>query len=382
MNVDPVAPRPWADALAWIDSQPAPTATDDIPARDACGRVASRDLPSARDLPAARVSAADGYAVRASHTYGASDYNPLSIPLTDGTGPGATLLQAGDPLPAGADTVVPLECVDAHDGFIVVSQPCAVGDNVAEPGEDCRTGSLLVAKNARLLPARLALLTMAGISHVPVWRQPRVRLVTAGRFDQDGDSPMLAALIERDGGVVESSSHARDDEELATTLTAPGADLIMTVGGTGGGPADSAVAVARRLGTVDIHRVAINPGGHVTLARLGASHLPAVLLPGTPLACFAAYELLASRLVRRWSRLVDDQGPHRHLTAPLASKAVSVIGQRDLCRVRVHEGVVTPVAIADDRRLSTVTSTDGFVVIPESSEGYPAGTMVDVQLYD
>ena len=39
-------------------------------------------------------------------------------------------------------------------------------------------------------------------------------------------------------------------------------------------------------------------------------------------------------------------------------------------------------AIAENRLLATAVRADGFVLIPENSEGFPAGTEVTVHLYE
>ena len=65
------------------------------------------------DLPPFDRAAADGFALRADETVGASAYNPLPFrlgPASAGVAPGgAVAVESGDPLPAGADAVVRLE---------------------------------------------------------------------------------------------------------------------------------------------------------------------------------------------------------------------------------------------------------------------------------
>ncbi len=70
------------------------------------------------------------------------------------------------------------------------------------------------------------------------------------------------------------------------------------------------------------------------------------------------------------------------MTAPLARKLVSQIGRLDYCRVKIEAGRVEPLAIGGASVLSSTTRADGFVVIPDDSEGYPEGQRVEVFLYD
>jgi molybdopterin molybdotransferase len=61
---------------------------------------------------------------------------------------------------------------------------------------------------------------------------------------------------------------------------------------------------------------------------------------------------------------------------------VSTVGRVDYARVRLVEEEIEPLAISGASILSSTTRADGFVVVPEDSEGYAAGTEVDLYLYD
>jgi molybdopterin molybdotransferase len=105
------------------------------------------------------------------------------------------------------------------------------------------------------------------------------------------------------------------------------------------------------------------------------------LLPGNPVSCLAAYDFFAGRAIRGLGGR-PAAWPYRRVTAPLARKIVSAIGRLDYLRVRLVEGRVEPLAIGGASILSSTTRADGFVIVPDDSEGYPAGTEVEVFLYD
>jgi molybdopterin molybdotransferase len=50
--------------------------------------------------------------------------------------------------------------------------------------------------------------------------------------------------------------------------------------------------------------------------------------------------------------------------------------------VRLRDGQIEPLALSGASVLSSTTRADGFVVVPAASEGYAAGSEVDVYLYD
>ena len=95
---------------------------------------------------------------------------------------------------------------------------------------------------------------------------------------------------------------------------------------------------------------------------------PVLLLPGDPLACLCAYELLAGRLIRSLGGRSPEL-PHPVREAEVGRKIVSAIGFVDLCRVRLVDGRVEPVGSAEFGGLASSVRADGFVVIPAPLEG-------------
>ena len=65
----------------------------------------------------------------------------------------------------------------------------------------------------------------------------------------------------------------------------------------------------------------------------------------------------------------------------LARKISSPIGRLDYARVRLEGAVVEPLSVAGASVLSSTTRADGFVIVDDDSEGFPAGSDVDVWLY-
>jgi len=124
--------------------------------------------------------------------------------------------------------------------------------------------------------------------------------------------------------------------------------------------------------------VALRPGGSLGLGRVGA--VPVVLLPGEPLDCLSAYELVAGRLVRRLSGLPSEP-PLAQRMASLSRKIVSAIGLVDLCRVRLVGDTAEPIGIGEAGGILSAARADGFVLVPEGLEGYPPGATVSVYLW-
>ena len=378
--IDPCHPQA---AFDWADAWPLPQHTETLRVTEAAGRVLATSPVATRDHPPTTRAACDGYALRAADTLGASDYSPLPLelsPAPERVGRGQLLpVDDGDPLPEGADAVLPLDQADPAGRLLEVATGLAPGDGVEHAGQECRTGDALLTPDRRLRPQDLARLALAGIETVAVRRRPRVRLLLAGRWERDADGPMLAALIGRDGGEVIDQRVTADPAGLTPALLQADADLILVAGGTGLAARDCAVAALRAVGQVDHDGVAIHPGGSVVLGQSGAA--PVLLLPGTPLACLCAYDLLAARLLRRLAGRPDAM-PYRQRELRLARKIASRIGQLEIARVRIDGTSAEPIATAEGRVLATAVQADGFVLVPAHSEGYPQDSRVDVYLYD
>jgi molybdopterin molybdotransferase len=105
------------------------------------------------------------------------------------------------------------------------------------------------------------------------------------------------------------------------------------------------------------------------------------LLPGNPVSCLCAYDVFAGRAIRLLGGR-SAEWPYRCVKLPLERKLVSTVGRLDYARVRIVDGTVHPLAISGASVLSSTTRADGFVLIPDDSEGYPAESIVDVYLYD
>jgi molybdopterin molybdotransferase len=345
-----------AAAWAWLDALPlGPPET--VSASQALGRVTAAPVASPADQPDRDRAARDGHAVRAADTAGASAYSPIPLP--------AIPIVAGAALPPGTDAVLEPDAFDPHAGGALLG--LAPGDGVVRQGEQLRRGDPAIPPGTRLRPDHLALLAELGIAALAVRGTPRVRLRIAGpKAGADTLTPLLAGLLARDGA--------------AATLGATGeADLILLAGRSGPGPDDDAPAIlAAAGGRLDLHGIAIRPGGTSGLGWLG--DVPVLLLPGEPLACLGAYTLLAARLVRRLAGL--PWPPGRPIVVPLRRKIVSAIGVTDLARVCLHGDEATPLGPPEEGGLAGAARADGFVVVPEASEGHAAGSLVTVHLFD
>jgi molybdopterin molybdotransferase len=396
-----------ADAVRLIHDLARPLAAERVRLKEAAGRVLAAGVTAPIPVPRFARAAMDGYAVRGEETFGASDYNPLTLALVGEAFPGrpfagtvapgqAVRIMTGAPLPAGADAVVMAEYAQESDGggarSVTVTEAVPPGRHVGAIGEDIEAGQLLLRAGRVLRPQDVGVLASVGASDVQVVRRPVVRLVITG--DEllppgskpdgcrivDSNSLMLDALVRRDGGIVYQSGIVPDRREaVEAALLAEEGDVILVSGGSSVGAEDHAPAIVAARGELLVHGLAMRPSSPAGFGRLGERLV--FLLPGNPVSCLCAYDFFAGPAIRLLSGRSGDW-PYRRIRAKVARKIVSDIGRVDYARVRLTESGVEPIATSGASILSSTTRADGFIIVPRDSEGYAPGDDATVYLYD
>jgi molybdopterin molybdotransferase len=376
--------------LAWLEHRAAPLPAEAAALSEAAGRVLAEDVLAPLDWPPFDRAAVDGYALRGLDTVGAGGYGPVPLPLQAAGGslaPGAARrIAAGTPLPTGADAVVPRALAEESAGQVDILDAVAPGENVVRKGADIRIGSRVLTAGRRLGPRELAVLAALGLDRVAVVRRPRVRLLIAGyglagqgaaRGEQEvfeADGLMLIQLVQRDGGVPAECRHVPPGLDApAAALREPGADLVLIAGGSGEGWDDRAAAALAEAGELAFHGIALEPARSAGVGRVGEALV--VLLPGDPVACLCAYDCLAGPALRRMAGL-GSAVPYRSRCAVLARKIASTLGAAEYCRVRLTAEGAEPLAMGANTSLALLAAADGFLLVPEDSEGYPAGAEI------
>jgi molybdopterin molybdotransferase len=390
-----------AAALGWLDSQLHPLHGEDVPLRLAAGRVLAASVTSDVDVPGFDRATMDGYAVLADSTEGASAYNRLPLTVLGDSMPGrpfdgavaaaeAVRVMTGAPMPCGADAVLPAEWVEAEGDGIAALASVSPGKNVGRRGEDIVRGTKLLECGRILRPQDLGVLSSIGQGTAHVIRQPRVRLVVTGNellpsgsrpegfHIVDANGPMLAALVERDGGLVDFPGLVRDEPGAILEALQADADVVIVSGGSSVGVEDLAPMLVAQYGELAVHGIAMRPSSPTGLGRMG--HRLVVLLPGNPVSSLCAYDFFAGRAIRALGGRAKEW-QYRAIRGILTRKISSPIGRLDYARVKIKEGKVEPIAIAGASLLSSTTRADGFVIVGDDSEGFAAGAEVKVWLY-
>jgi molybdopterin molybdotransferase len=123
----------------------------------------------------------------------------------------------------------------------------------------------------------------------------------------------------------------------------------------------------------------MRPGSPTGIGRLGRRLV--FLLPGNPVSCLCAYDFFAGRAIRALGGRAKEW-PYRSKPARLTHALTSIAGRLDYVRVRERDGRAEPLAVGASAILSSTTQADGFVIVSADTQSVPAGTQVEVWLYE
>lgn len=388
-------------AVGWVRAHSHVLPAENVPLRELADRVLAKDVISDVDVPGFDRAMMDGFAVQAADTLGASPYNRLRLALTGTILPGgdpsakvssgqAVRIMTGTAIPPGVDAILPAEQAECLGSEVFAVSEVSPGKHVGRRGEDVARGTIVLTTGRRLRPQDLGVLSSIGFCEASVVRRPIVRILITGNEllpagskpsgyrVTDANGPMLSALVRRDGGIPTSAGIVADDPDRILAQMQSDADVILVSGGSSVGQEDHAPTLLAEYGELPIHGVAMRPSSPAGMGQLGERLV--FLLPGNPVSCLCAYDFFAGLAIRRMAGL-SDNWPYVQTQLKLKRKLVSTVGRLDYARVRLVDGQIEPLAISGAAILSSTTRADGFVVVPEDSEGYPAGAVVNVWLY-
>jgi molybdopterin molybdotransferase len=385
----------------------ATVAAERVPLAAGHGRVLAADLVAEADLPGFRRSTMDGYAVKASSTFGASDSAPALLTIVGSVemgrsaevvvSPGqAARILTGGMVPPGADAVVMVEHTEPVDETTIeVTRAVAPRQNLIEPADDVARGDTLLTRGARLRPQEIGLLAALGSSEVEVFRRPVVAVISTGDEVvpievgpapgqiRDVNSHTLSAMVERAGGVPRPLGIVGDDFDtlLAACRTAlADADTVLLSGGSSVGTRDLTLDVIEALpdSRVCLHGVAIKPGKPTILADVGGKAFWG--LPGHVASAMVVFHVLVRGSLERIAGARP--GPVTRVPARLSRNVASVHGRRDFLRVRLEDrdGDLWAVPVLGKSGLiRTMVEADGLVEIDRDVEGLEEGAEVLVE---
>ena len=389
-----------------------PVGEETVSLEDAFDRVLNVNLASPEDLPDFFKSTMDGYAVQSKNTFGATESLPALLEITGEVSMGeaeniavesgqAVKIPTGGMLPAGSDGVVMVEyCSLLDERTLEISRAISPLENTIQPGDDFKKGVVILPAGKHLRPQDLGVLAGLGFSEVPVFRKPKVAILSSGDEMvpvsqtprpgevRDINRYTLGALCRNMGAVpiymgICSDHFGPLKEMVEKALMA--ADTAWISGGSSVGTRDFTLKVFETLSdfALLVHGISISPGKPTIIGRTGAK--PVIGLPGHPASALVMAEVFMTRMLRTLSGNMDAcHDVHTVKQAILKRNIPSSGGREDYVRVRLEKDGEHLTAIpifGKSGLISTLVEADGLIRIDMNTEGLYEGDEVDVMLF-
>jgi molybdopterin molybdotransferase len=391
------------EARRLVLERASPLPAEQVPLRDALGRVLAVEVGAADPVPGFDNSAMDGFAVRAADTASA----PVTLQVVDESRAGrpaervlgageAIMISTGAMVPEGADSVVQVEDTSSRDASVEVGVTVEPGRNVRRAGEDVRSGESVIPPGTVLGAAELGVIASVGLGAAECTRRPRVCVLTTGDELHEPGEPLgpggirnsnahsVPALAEASGAEVAWVETVADDPAATRSATqrALDADVVVICGGVSVGEHDHVRAALAELGVEEAFwGVALRPGKPTSFGVHGGQGALVFGLPGNPVSAMVTFLLLARPAI---DALLGADTERRRATAILDEEYAKKPGRAHAVRCRLE--------LRDDgwharttgeqgsHVLTSMLGADALALIPTDSGTVPAGQRVEIEM--
>ncbi|MEM8613109.1 MAG: gephyrin-like molybdotransferase Glp [Cyanobacteria bacterium P01_H01_bin.105] len=380
------------------------------------GRVLGQAICSQLDFPHWDNSAMDGYAVR----YADLATAPVTLKVVEEIPAGqvpqhalrsgeAARIFTGGLLPAGADTVVMQENTQREGQQVSVLVAPSAQAFVRKQGSFYRAGAELLGPGTKIGAAEIAVLAAAQCGSVPVYRRPRVAILSTGDELVDINQPLgpgqivdsnryaLTALITESGAVPVPMGIVPDQKNAtrqAVSEALSQADIVISSGGVSVGDYDYVDQILVELGaTIHIRSVAVKPGKPLTVATFdspnkddnsggnsGGKQQLYFGLPGNPVSSLVSFWRFVQPALRKLSGVNMGWAP-TFVWAKTASD-LKASGQRETYLwgqlTSEDDGYRFTLATGghSSGNLVNLSRTNGLAVVPLGATGIQVGSLV------
>jgi molybdopterin molybdotransferase len=365
------------DALEIIYKNIKKKSREIIPIEEAIGRVVSRNYKAFFDLPRFDNSAMDGYAVKVADAglkVKIKEITYAGDQAEEGFSQGEVVkIMTGAPTPNGCESIVPIEDVVVEEDGIVLPRNIKMNMMIRWKGEDIKRGENFLDTNTKITAYSLALLASQGISHIEVYRKPKVVIFSTGEelkahYEKieahqlyNSNAPMFYARAKELGCDVSYISTSGDTlESLKESVqNAYDADLILTSGGVSVGDKDFTIQAFQELGMeILFSKVDIKPGKPTTFGKL--DNCLVINLPGNPLAGMVNFEMFVKPTILKLSG--TESFYHPLITTKMAKEYKIRAGKNSVILGTWNGSTFTPISNQKPGMVSPMALADGMIV--------------------
>ena len=303
-----------------------PVDTEEVPLSRLSGRILAQNVTARESIPPFDRSPYDGYAFRSEDTAQASQEAPVTLrileeipagsvshcPVTAGC---AVKVLTGAPIPQGADAVIKFERTEFTAETVTIFSPCKSGSNIVRAGEDVHAGDPLAKAGTVIDAGLLGTLASQNIPAAPVYRVPKIGIISTGSELVEVGSPripgkiydsnryMLCAAVSNLGLEPVLIGQAADNVPDILACIQQGlaqCDGLLLTGGVSVGDYDLTPDAMEQAGVEILFRgVDIKPG--MACAYGVWEGKPICALSGNPASAITNFHTIAAPVLRRLS---------------------------------------------------------------------------------
>jgi len=369
---------------------------EETPLGEALGLALAEDLRATVDSPPFDNSAVDGYAVRsadaeADRTFRVVDEAPAGRPAEKSVGEGEAIkIFTGGVIPEGADAVVMVENTSGWGESFELKKAASEGQNIREAGQDTREGNVILRAGTEIGAPEIALAATQGYGTLPVYRRPKVvvlstgtELVEPGTRDLspgeifDSNSYAIVAQSREAGAAARRLYAASDDAaplRAAIEEALETADVVVTSGGVSVGEKDLVKSTLLDLGVEQVFwGVKFKPGKPLFYGKRDETRFFG--LPGNPVSAMVCFDLFVRPALMAMMGREDLKRPR--IPVYFEEDVVNKFGRMHAMRVSLEKTengwLARSVGAQGSGLVSSLTRADALALIGPESEGVRAG---------
>lgn len=362
------------------------------------------------DFPPFANSSMDGYAVISADLSDASPNFPVRLEVIEDVPAGyspiihlesgkASRIMTGAMLPQGADGVIPLEfTTESQDGReIACHTPITPGDYIRPLGHDFHKNDILIPFATRLDPRHIALLSSLGFVTIPVFRKPRVAILTSGselippgsQLEPgkviDTNSILLSSMVEEANGDPIKLGIAKDDPDdirrLLNIAVDLRPDLIITSAGVSVGKYDYIKEIISEKGEIAFWKVNLRPGKPFAFGTYNG--IPFLGMPGNPVSTFVTFLLFAKPLIQKLSGISQ---PIQQIFTAQSLEQINSDGRESYLRATATSSASGKILVKlteshqGSGNIFGLTTSNALLIVPNGVKSLPIGAKVKIIL--
>lgn len=307
------------EALRLIQANINKVSFEVVPIENCGGRISAEDLYAKYSLPTYNNSAMDGFGVKLEDVgevvkiiddIFAGSHKQTQIKENE-----CLKIMTGARVPQSVDAIVPIELIEKiDDDHIKLPEDIKKHQHMRFIGEDIEQNEKLISEGDEINFATVTLLASQGITHIKVYRTPKVSVFTSGEelklhYEQikeyqiyNSNTPTLLERVKELGCDVTFTGMAKDNVDSLKEMIQNSlyADLIITTGGISVGEVDFTKEAFEEFDMeIIFNGISIKPGKPTVFGKIGSTYI--INLPGNPLASSLIFELFGTVTIQKLS---------------------------------------------------------------------------------